>query len=133
MRDPLPQTDWHARKIRDWILAIVRYALTLDGLDEHTVLSLAEELDGLGSIPGGVAFTYFRRASRDVCTAIAHPEDPNRTAILRRLLAAISDGRLRQTTAAAIDLEGAQQARLSEARSGNGGKPSRAMVGALKW
>jgi len=132
MRDPLPQSDWRASKIRDWILAIVRYALTLEGPDEHTVLALAAELDGLGSVPGAAAFTFFRRASRDVCTAIAHPDDPNRTAILRRLLATISDRRLRQTTAAAIDLEGAQQARLSEARSGNGGKPSNAGVHALK-
>jgi hypothetical protein len=44
--------------------------------------------------------------SVDLGRAIADSEDPNRTAIMRRLLATIDDGRLRQVVAAAVDLEG---------------------------
>ena len=116
MYDGLERNGWQADKVRDWLLAIVRYAITLDQADRHTVLAIAQEMDGLGFLPGRSAFSYFVRTSTDVCRAIADRDDPGRTAILRRHLATIGDRRLRRTTAAAIDLEGAQQVRLSEAR-----------------
>jgi len=118
MYDGLERTGWQAGKIRDWLLAIIRFAVTLEEADRQTVLAIAQEMDGLGFLPGRSSFSYFLRNSTEVCRAIAGRDDPSRTTILRRHLAAIGDRRLRRTTAAAIDLEGAQQARLSDARFG---------------
>jgi hypothetical protein len=116
MHDGLEPNGWQAKKVRDWLLAIVRFAVTLEPIDRHTVLAIAQEMDGLGFLPGRSSFSYFVRTSTDICRAIADRDDPDRTATLRRHLAAIGDRRLRQATAAAIDLEGARQARLSAAR-----------------
>jgi hypothetical protein len=116
MYDGLERNGWQARKIQDWLLAIVRFAITLEPADRQTVLAIAQEMDGLGFLRGRSSFSYFVRTSGDLCRAIADRDDPGRTAIMRRHLAAIGDCRLRQTTVAAIDLEGAQQTRLSEAR-----------------
>jgi hypothetical protein len=125
MYDGLDRNGWQARKIQDWLLAIVRFAITLEATDRQTVLAIAQEIDGLGFLPGRTAFSYFVRTSSDLCRAIADRDDPGRTPILRRHLAGIGDRRLRQTTAAAFDLEGAQQARLSEARFGGANRRRR--------
>ena len=117
MYDGLERDGWQTQKVRDWLLAIVRFAITLESVDRQTVLAVAQEMDGLGFLPGRSCFSYFVRTSTDLCRAIADRDDPGRTATLRRHLAAIADRRLRQTTAAAVDLEGARQARLSAARS----------------
>ena len=131
MYDGLERHGWQAGKVRDWLLAIVRFAVTLEHADRQTVLAIAQEMDGLGFLPGRSAFSYFARTGRDLCRAIADRDDPGRTAILRRHLAAIGDRRLRRTTAAAFDLEGAQQARLSAARcDGANGRPRAATRGA---
>ena len=116
MYDGLERNGWQAGKIQDWLLAIVRFAITLEPADRQTVLAIAQETDGLGSLPGRSSFSYFVRTSTELCRAIADRNDPGRTAIIRRHLAEIGDRRLRQATAAAIDLEGAQRTRLSEAR-----------------
>jgi len=65
---------------------------------------MAEELDGLGSLPGRTSFRFFRRTSAEVERAIEDREDPNRTAVIRRFLGTIDDRRLRQVVAAAIDM-----------------------------
>jgi len=105
-------TEWHARKIRDWALAIIRFAATNDAADRQMVRVLAEEMDGLGSLPGVSSFTFFRRISNQRCAALVDGEDPNRTAILRHHLRAIDDRHLRQLTAAAFDLERACPTRI---------------------
>jgi hypothetical protein len=125
MFDRPERKEWQATKVRDWALAIVRFAVTLDDRDKQAVLAFAVEMDGLGSVPGAASFTFFGRFSSDVCRAIADRDDPNRTAILRRHLGTIDDRRLRQVTAAAIDLEGACHARLSKARAEAQRKPRR--------
>jgi hypothetical protein len=116
MYEELEPTGWQARKIRDWLLAIVRFAITLDETDRQTAHAIAQEMDGLGSLPGQSSFRYFVRTSANLCRAIADRDDPGRSGILRRHLAAIGDRRLRQATAAAIDLEGGQPVHLRAAR-----------------
>jgi hypothetical protein len=129
MYDGLEPNKWQARKLQDWLLAIVRFAITLDTADRQTVLAIAQEMDGLGSLPGRSSFSYFVRTGTDLCRAIADRDDPGRITIIRRHLAAIGDRRLRQTAAAAFDLEGARQARLSEARcAGRNGRSQAAAV-----
>jgi hypothetical protein len=116
MYDGLNPEGWHARKVEHWLLAIVRFAITHDEADKQPISSIAQEMDGLGYLPGRSSFTYFVRTSGELCRAIADRNDPERTAILRRHLGKIADRRLRQVTAAAFDLEGACQARMAEAR-----------------
>jgi hypothetical protein len=116
MYDGLDRNGWHGRKIRDWLLAIVRFAITLEQTDRQAALAIAQEMDGLGFLPGRSSFSYFVRTSTDLCRAIANRDDPSRTAILRRHIGAIDDRRLRQVTASAIDIEGGSQARLAKAR-----------------
>jgi hypothetical protein len=118
MYNGLDRNAWHAAKVRDWLLAIVRFAVTLEPADRQTVLAIAQEMDGLGFLPGRSSFSYFVRTSADLCRAIADRDDPRRTAILRRHLATIADRRLRQMTAVAIDAEGMQHSRLAVARRG---------------
>ena len=113
----LEQDGWRAKKIQDWLLAIIRFAITRDQSDKHTVLAISQEMDGLGFVPGRASFSYFGRTSTELCRAIADHEDPNRTAVLRRLLGMIGDRRLRHAMAAAVDLEGACHARLTKARA----------------
>ena len=96
MYDGLERNGWQANKIRDWLLAIVRFAITLEQADRQTVLDIALEMDGLGFLPGRSSFSYFLRTSTEVCRAIADRDDPDRTAILRRHVGAIDDRRLRQ-------------------------------------
>jgi hypothetical protein len=126
MYEELERTGWQAKKVQDWLLAIVRFAITLEPADRQTVLAIAQEMDGLGFLPGRSSFSYFVRTSTDLWRAIADREDPSRTAVLRRHLSAIGDRRLRQATAAAIDLESAQRARLSAARSEGPNRPAAA-------
>jgi hypothetical protein len=97
--------DWRAEQVREWLLLLLRFAVTRDARDESAVLSLAHELDslGLGWVPA--APTFFRRTSSELCTAIAAPDDPSRQAVIKRHLARIDDVRLRQAFQAAIDRE----------------------------
>src|ERR1700756_3915949 len=113
MYDGLERNGWQAGKIQDWLLAVVRFPITLEPADRQTVLAIAQETDGLGSLPGRSSFSYFVRTSTELCRAIADRDEPGRITIIRRHLAEIGDRRLRQTTATAVDLEGARQARLS--------------------
>jgi hypothetical protein len=97
--------DWRSRQVREWLLLLLRFAVTRDARDESAVLSLAHELDslGLGWVPS--APTFFRRTSSELCKAIAAPDDPGRQAVIKRHLARIDDIRLRQAFQAAIDRE----------------------------
>jgi hypothetical protein len=97
----------HDRKIRDWLVGIVRFAVTLDEADRSSVLAMAQEMDGLGNLPGRASFQYFARLSTAVCGAIADRSDPGRILILRRLVSSITDGRLRTVMIAAVALDAA--------------------------
>lgn len=104
MSDDVEQNG-QSRQVHDWALSIVRFAITRDEADKRAILRLADQMDGLGSLPGVSSFTFFRRTSRDLCRAIADPDDPERNAVLRRYLAMISERSLRRVTAAALDVE----------------------------
>jgi hypothetical protein len=92
------------QRIRDWLLLLLRFAITRDPKDEAAAFAMADELDALGlhwrpSAPG-----FFLRASREVCTAIVEPTGARRTEILRKHARRIDDPRLRQAFQAAVDL-----------------------------
>jgi hypothetical protein len=115
---PLPQ-NWQARKVDDWLLAVLRFAITLNEADRVAVLALADEMDRLGFVAERPAFGFFLRASTALCRAIVAKDDPSRAPVLRRHLARIKEPRLKRAFAAALDLETQPRNAQSRARRGN--------------
>ena len=101
MCDMAPQAC-RTRKVKEWLLAVLRFALTLEPADRTTVLAIAEEMDRFGS-PAAL-FSFFVKTSIELCDAIADTNDPRRVTTLRRHLRRIDDHRLRRTFEAAIGL-----------------------------
>lgn len=101
---PQGSGEWHARMLRAWHLAVLRCAATLDNADRLGVLAAANEIDRLGqSREDPTSFSFFRRTSEELCSAILQPSESNRV-ILRRYLAKIDDARLKRAFAAAIEI-----------------------------
>ena len=40
--------DWRDRKVRDYLLLLLRFAVTREATDQVAALALAEQLDSLG-------------------------------------------------------------------------------------
>jgi len=97
--------EWHARTLRAWQLALLRFAVTLDNADRLAVLAITAEMDRLHPVQDGKpAFGFFRRTSAELCAAILQPNEHS-SALLRQFLARIDDDRLRRAFAATIEAE----------------------------
>jgi hypothetical protein len=97
--------EWHAKTLRAWQLAILRFAVTLDNADRLAVLMIASEIDRLDPRQDGKPdFRFFRRTSAELCAAILRPNELTST-VLRQYLARIDDDRLKRVFAAAIKAE----------------------------
>lgn len=102
MDGAIASQDWRAGRIREWLLLLLRFAITWDPKDEAAAFAMADEIDGLGlqwrpSVP-----SFFRRTSREVCEAITALDNSKRAAILKAHLARIDDLRLRRAFHAAV-------------------------------
>jgi hypothetical protein len=95
---------WQAKQVGDWLVAILRFAITLDESDWQIASNIAEAIDRLGRVDGP-SFSFFRRTTGELCHAIADTHDPNRAAVLRRHLGRVDDPRYRRAFAAAVNLE----------------------------
>ena len=109
MNSNVPGMERHARSLRAWQLAILRFAVTFDNADRLAVLMIAAELDGVGPGKGSgrddkPEFSFFRNTSAELCAAILRPNALN-APVLRQYLARIDDDRLKRTFAAAIETE----------------------------
>ena len=40
--------DWRASRIREWLLLLLRFAITCDPKDQAAVFAMADEIDALG-------------------------------------------------------------------------------------
>jgi hypothetical protein len=97
--------EWHARILRAWQLAILRFAVTLDNADRLAVTVIAREIDRLDPQHDGKAdFSFCRRTSAELCAAILRPNELTPT-VLRQYLARIDDERLKRAFAAAIEAD----------------------------
>jgi hypothetical protein len=105
-----------AQRIREWLLLLLRFAITRDPQDEAAAVSLAGEIDRAGSQRGPSAPSFFRRTSDEVCKAIITLDDPKRADTLKKHLARIDDRRLRRAFQAAVDLEDPTLRNLKKAR-----------------
>jgi hypothetical protein len=96
--------EWHARTLRSWQLAILRFAVTLDDADRLAVMAIANEIDNLASQHDSKPdFGFFRRTSAELCAAILRPNELTST-VLRQYLARIDDSRLKHIFAAAMEI-----------------------------
>lgn len=94
--------DRHAKILRAWQLAILRFAVTLDHADRLAVLMIAAEIDRQGPTRHKRPdFSFFRTTSAELCAAILRPSETT-SAILHQHLARIDDDRLRRCFAAAL-------------------------------
>jgi hypothetical protein len=99
----VPGAGWHARTLRAWQLAILRFAVTLDSADRLAVMAIASEIDRLGAQHDMKSdFSFFRKTSAELCSAILRPNELT-PALLRQYLARIDDDRLKHIFAAAVE------------------------------
>jgi hypothetical protein len=93
--------DWHAKTVRAWHLAILRFAVTLDNADRLAVMAIANEIDKLHPRHDGKpAFEFFRRISAQLCATVLEPDELSFT-ILQKHQARIDDDRIKRAFAAA--------------------------------
>jgi DNA-binding GntR family transcriptional regulator len=89
-------------KVRDWLLAILRYAVTLAQSDRAAAATIAEALDGAESRRERTGFRFFTKTNSEFCDAIADRDNPQAANALESHLRRIEDFRLRRALEAAI-------------------------------
>jgi hypothetical protein len=115
MSSSVPGSGRHARTLRAWQLAMLRFAVTLDNADRLAVMAIASEIDRLAPEQDGKpGFGFFRRTSAELCAAILQPNDLT-PAVLQQYVARMDDERLKRAFAAAIESD--------QPRTASAGKP----------
>ena len=104
MSQALPRANSRER-VDDWLLSILRFAITLERDDRAAVMIKAQELDWSRNGQPRKAFAFFTRTSSELCDAIADKTSPYRGVVIRRQLARIDNPRLRGAFEAASELE----------------------------
>jgi hypothetical protein len=117
----LDSRDWQHRKVRDWLLLLLRFAVTREQSDQSAVFAMADELDALGMRWPPVTSRFFLRTSSEVCQAITAVGDRRSNAVLQSHIARIDDPRLRRAFQAAVDLAPTTepQAKYEGSKAGN--------------
>jgi hypothetical protein len=99
--------------VEQWLLSVLRFAVTLDETDRGAVLSLAAGMDRPDS-----GFTFFVKTSVKVCDAIVAKDCAEAASALRVFVHAIHHVRLRRAFEAMIDINqpdrGKASARIRE-------------------
>jgi hypothetical protein len=93
------------QKLREWLLLLLRFAITHEPSDRSTVLSIAYELDAARRRSGPSTLRFFVRTSGEVCDAILRPGEERAAAVLGTHIARIDDRRLKAAFAAAVNLQ----------------------------
>jgi hypothetical protein len=99
----LRSPDWTEPLVREWLLLLLRFAITRQPSDRSAVCAVAEQLDSLGRQGTPSAFRFFRRTSEEVCRAIVAGDGENES-IIRRHIARIEDPKLQRAFLAAVGL-----------------------------
>jgi hypothetical protein len=97
--------DWQTRRVKNWLLAVLRFSVTFEGEDRSDVMARADDIDRLGFVARKPEFSFFLRTSIELCDAIENLAYAGRHEVLRRHLARIDDPRLRRAFSAAVVLE----------------------------
>jgi hypothetical protein len=95
----------HGRMLRAWHLAILRFAVSLDNVDQLYVIAIANQIDRLGRChEDRPNFSFFRNTSSEILTAILRPGE-TAEAILRQYLAQVDDVRLKRALVGVFGIE----------------------------
>lgn len=97
------EREWQSRKIKNWLLTVLRFAMTRDETDRICVLEIAREFDRKSSGAGETSFSFFARTSAKICSIIVADQDPKRRTTLLRYFNCIEDRRLRPALEAATE------------------------------
>jgi hypothetical protein len=97
----LPVSE-ESHRIREWLLEILRFAVTLEHRDRATVMGLAAEMDRLGPGTTQSGFSYFTRTSVEFCDGIVGNGSAENAAGLRLYIGKINDRRLRRALEAVL-------------------------------
>jgi hypothetical protein len=103
MKSSVAEVEKHARTLRAWQLALLRFAVTLDNADRLAVLMIAAEIDRLGARHEKPDFGFFRNTSAELCAAILQP-NASRAAVLHQFVVRIDDERPRRAFAAVLEI-----------------------------
>jgi hypothetical protein len=96
--------DRHALKIREWLLVLLRFAVTRQQSDHAIALTIADELDAVGGQWRPAAPRFFTRTTDEICAAIATLVDGQDGIVLRRHIQHIEEPRLQRAFQAAVGL-----------------------------
>jgi hypothetical protein len=96
--------DWQRRKLREWLLLLLRFAITQETSDRNAVLAMADELDAISPERRSNVSRFFLRTSEQVCEAIVWKGGDSDTVLLAHV-SRITDRRLRDAFRAAVQLE----------------------------
>jgi hypothetical protein len=103
MSESIARDELRVRKVREWLLALLRFAITLEPADRSAVMSFANEMD-LGPLePPRSSAGFFLRETAKICSAIVAVDGPKRASVLKGHIARIEHLRLRQAFAAAVE------------------------------
>jgi hypothetical protein len=97
-----PSAREESRRIREWLLEILRFAVTLEQCDRAAVMCLAAKMDRLGGGTIQSGFSYFTRTSAKLCDCIIAKHDFDKLAELCLYIEKIDDRRLRRALEAAL-------------------------------
>jgi hypothetical protein len=97
-----PAVIEESRRIREWLLGILRFAVTLEQRDRAAVMCLAAGMDRLGASKTQTGFSYFTRTSTKLCDCIAAKHDFDKLAELCLHIEKIDDRRLRRALEGAL-------------------------------
>ena len=104
MRETITDDGCERNRVEDWLLAILRFAVTLQEADKTAVLAMAHNMDRLSSHREPATFTFFVSTTTEFCNAISDRDYPERIGIIRRQLGRVDDARLRQAIEGAMGL-----------------------------
>ncbi len=109
--------DWRDRKVREWLLLLLRFAVTREATDQVAALALADQLDSLGTGWRRAKPGFFVKTSIEVSNAVLAVRDGENNSVLRRHLARIDDPRLRRAFRAAVGLHDASELQEKSAQT----------------
>lgn len=95
--------DYCRRRIDEWLVLLLRFAITQEPSDRSAALAMADEFDSLGVRWRPVAPRFFLLTSIEICDAILATGDW-RIAALRKHAARIEHDRLRRAFLAATGI-----------------------------
>jgi hypothetical protein len=92
-------------KVREWLLLLLRFAITRDAADRFAAMAMADEMDSLDPRWRPGAPNFFLGASKEVCEAILAAGNRRANQALEKHAKRIPEPRLRRAFRAAVGLK----------------------------